>query len=58
MYEHIIKRLETAIEKHEQKEEQRDGKFHSNFKTHLFDRKVDKVKKMNINSSLRNCKIV
>ena len=45
MYEHIIKRLETAIEKHEQKEEQRDGKFHSNFKTHLFDRKVDKVKK-------------
>lgn len=45
MYEHIIKRLETAIEKHEQKEEQRDGKFHSNFKTYLFDRKVDKVKK-------------
>lgn len=45
MYEHIIKRLETAIEKHEQKEEQRDGKFHSNFKTHLFDRKVDKVKR-------------
>ena len=34
MYEHIIKRLETAIEKHEQKKN-RDGKFHSNFKTYL-----------------------
>ena len=35
MYEHIIKRLETAIEKHEQKKNSETVNFILIFKTHL-----------------------
>ncbi|RIL71460.1 phosphate--AMP phosphotransferase [Staphylococcus devriesei] len=45
MYEHIIKRLEKAIEQHNKTKNKRDGKFTPNFTTNLFDINVEKVSK-------------
>ncbi|MCJ1661351.1 phosphate--AMP phosphotransferase [Staphylococcus sp. NRL 18/288] len=45
MYHHIIERLEKAIDKHQKREQQVDGKFTANFTTDLFNIDVDKVSK-------------